>query len=177
MNSLSDENRRRLLNAAKKIHANKQVQVIGFRALAEKTGDEKIRYLFKRIGDEEARLVEFWSKRIGDLGGAFSSRSLLRDWKAKLLMKVLGTKGFFEWALLGEEEGIEDLAIQVEKIRDMATSETWSRFASDERMRLERMRSEVLGMDEWRILGGSGVRDMALIFSGAYGGLVRPLPL
>ncbi|MHA2268714.1 MAG: VIT1/CCC1 transporter family protein, partial [Promethearchaeota archaeon] len=85
---------------------------------------------------------------------------------------ILGTKGFFEWAVQGEEEGIQDLAIQAEKIRDMTTSETWVRFGSDEKMHLERMKSEVLGMEAWRIRGGGGVRDM--IF-GANDGLVSTL--
>ncbi len=58
------------------------------------------------------------------------------------------------------------------KIRDTATSETWSRFAADERMHLERMKTEVLGMEAWEIRGGGGVRDM--IF-GANDGLVSTL--
>ena len=88
------------------------------------------------------------------------------------MMSILGTKGFFEWAVIGEEEGIQDLAIQAEKIRNTTTSETWSRTASDERIHLDRMRTEVLGMEAWEIHGGSGVRDM--IF-GANDGLVSTL--
>ena len=88
------------------------------------------------------------------------------------MMGVLGTKGLFEWAVIGEEEGIQDFAVQAEKIRDTATSETWSRLASDERMHLERMKTEVLGMEAWEIRGGGGVRDM--IF-GANDGLVSTL--
>jgi predicted membrane protein (TIGR00267 family) len=99
-------------------------------------------------------------------------RGRLWDWIVKMMMNILGTKGFFEWAVIGEEEGIQDLAIQAEKIRDVATSETWRRYASDERMHLDRMRTEVLGMESWEIHGGSGVRDM--IF-GANDGLVSTL--
>jgi len=169
---LPDDNRIGLLEAAKKIHANKQVQVMGYRALAERAGDEKIRYLLKRIGDDEERLTEFWSGRIKELGGSVVIGGTLQDWKVRLMMSILGTKGFFEWAVVGEEEGILYLAIQAEKIRDTATSETWSRYASDERMHLDRMRTEVLGMEAWEIHGGSGVRDM--IF-GANDGLVSTL--
>jgi len=88
------------------------------------------------------------------------------------MMGILGTKGLFEWAVVGEEEGIQDLAIQAEKIRNTTTSESWSRLASDERMHLERMKMEVLGMEAWEIRGGGGVRDM--IF-GANDGLVSTL--
>ena len=87
-------------------------------------------------------------------------------------MRILGTKGFFEWAVVGEEEGIQDLAIQAEKIRNRDASETWSRFASDERMHLERMKTEVLNMEAWEVRGSGGVRDM--IF-GANDGLVSTL--
>jgi VIT1/CCC1 family predicted Fe2+/Mn2+ transporter len=84
----------------------------------------------------------------------------------------LSTKGFFEWTVVGEEEGIHDLAIQAENIEDGATSEAWNRTASDERLHLERMKTEVLSMEAWEIRGGGGVRDM--IF-GANDGLVSTL--
>ena len=172
MMSYSDENWTRLLNAAKKIHSNKQIQVMGYRELAERSGDEKIRYLLERIGDDEERLTEFWSVKIKELGGSVASGGTLRDWRVRMMMNILGTKGFFEWAVVGEEEGIQDLAIQAEKIRATDASETWRRYAADERMHLDRMRIEVLGMEAWEIHGGSGIRDM--IF-GANDGLVSTL--
>jgi VIT1/CCC1 family predicted Fe2+/Mn2+ transporter/rubrerythrin len=174
MNGLTDEERRRLLNAAKKIHAHKLVQIKGYKTLVKRATDERIKQLLIRISDDEEKLVEFWSKRIEELGGKRegATRAYLRKRKMGLLMSILGTKGFFEWAVVGEEEGIQDLAIQAEKIRDTVTSETWSRFASDERMHLERIKTEVLGMETWEIRGGGGVRDM--IF-GANDGLVSTL--
>ena len=51
-------------------------------------------------------------------------------------------------------------------------SEAWTRIVSDERLHLEKMKSEVLGMETWEIRGGGGVRDM--IF-GANDGLVSTL--
>ena len=174
MNGLTDEERRRLLKSAKKIHAHKLVQVKGYRALVKRASDERIKQLLVRVSDGEEIHAEFWSDRIEELGGERdgTTRAYLRKRKMGLMMSVLGTKGFFEWAVVGEEEGIQDLAIQAEKIRDTATSETWSRFASDERMHLERMKTEVLGMETWEIRGGGGVRDM--IF-GANDGLVSTL--
>jgi len=174
MNKLSDEERRRLLNAARKIHAHKLVQIKGYRTLVKRARDERIKQLLIRISDDEAKHTEFWSDRVEELGGEREGKisAYLRDRKVGLMMSILSTKGFFEWAVVGEEEGIQDLAIQAEKIRDTATSETWSRFASDERMHLERMKTEVLGMEAWEIRGGGGVRDM--IF-GANDGLVSTL--
>jgi len=174
MNKLSDEERRRLLKAAKKIHAHKLVQIKGYKMLVKKARDKRIKQLLTRISNDEEKHAEFWSDRIEELGGEREGtiRAYLRDRKVGLMMSVLGTKGFFEWAVVGEEEGIQELAVQAEKIRDIATSETWNRYAADERMHLERMKVEVLGMEAWEIRGGGGVRDM--IF-GANDGLVSTL--
>ena len=172
MSTLSDGEKQSLLDAAKKIHSNKLVQIRGYRVLVNRAKDERIKQLLIHIGDDEEKIAEFWSGRMRELGGDVETGSLLGDWKVGLMMSILGTKGFFEWAVIGEEEGIQDLAIQAEKIRDITTSETWSRYASDERMHLDRMRTEVLGMEAWEIHGGSGVRDM--IF-GANDGLVSTL--
>ena len=174
MSKLSVEERRRLLNAAKKIHAHKLVQIKGYRILVKRARDERMKQLLLRISEDEAKHAEFWSDRIEELGVEREGkiRDYLRDRKVGLMMSILGTKGFFEWAIVGEEEGIQDLSIQAEKIGDTDTSETWSRFASDERMHLERMKTEVLGMEAWEIRGGGGVRDM--IF-GANDGLVSTL--
>ena len=174
MNGLIDEEKRRLLNAAKSIHSYKLIQVKGYRILAAKTSDESIRQLLNRFSKEEEKYAEFWSERIRDLEYEpyRVAKTRLEDIKVRLMMSILGTKGFFEWVIVGEEEGIQNLSIQAEKIRNTYASETWSRFASDERMHLEMVKTEVLGMESWEIRGGGGVRDM--IF-GANDGLVSTL--
>ena len=174
MNGLSDVEKGKLLYASKKIHAHKLVQIKGYRTLVKRASDERIKHLLIRIADEEEKHAEFWSERIEELGEERKglAKSYLRDLKVRLMMSILGTKGFFEWAVVGEDEGIQDLSVQAEKIRDRESSETWSRFASDERMHLDRMKTEILGMEEWEIRGGGGVRDM--IF-GANDGLVSTL--
>lgn len=171
---LTDEERGRLFGAAKKIHMYKLVEIKGYRTLVKRARDERMKQLLIRIVNEEEKQAEFWSERIIELGGK-SERPMglyLRELKLRLMMSILGTKGFFEWAVVGEDEGIGDLAIDAEKIRDLHTSETWSRLASDERIHLERMKTEVLGMEKWEIRGGGGIRDM--IF-GANDGLVSTL--
>jgi len=173
-NELTNVERKKLLEAAKKTHAHKLMQAKGFGILAKKAKDERIKQLLLRISSDEASHAEFWFERIKELGGKpeGATKALLRDRKVGFMMRILGTKGFFEWAVVGEEEGIRDLAIQAENIQDGATSEAWIRTASDERLHLERMKTEVLSMEAWEIRGGGGVRDM--IF-GANDGLVSTL--
>ena len=174
MNELTNVKRKKLLDAAKKIHAHKLMQAKGYGILAKKAKDERIKQLLLRISSDEAGHAEFWFERIKELGGKHegTTKTFLRDWKVGFMMRILATKGFFEWAVVGEEEGIRDLAVQAENIKDAVTSEAWSRMASDERLHLERMKTEVLGMEAWEIRGGGGVRDM--IF-GANDGLVSTL--
>jgi len=174
MNKLANVERKKLLDSANKIHAHKLMQAKGYGILAKKARDERIKQLLLRISADEASHAEFWFERIKELGGKRkgATKTFLRNWKVGFMMRILGTKGFFEWAVVGEEEGIHDLAIQAENIKDAATSEAWSRTTSDERLHLERMKTEVLGMEAWEIRGGGGVRDM--IF-GANDGLVSTL--
>jgi VIT1/CCC1 family predicted Fe2+/Mn2+ transporter len=171
---LTSVERKKLLDAAKKIHAHKLMQAKGFDILARKAKDERIKQLLLRISGDEADHAEFWFERIKELGGKRqgATKTFFRDWKVGFMMRILGTKGFFEWAVVGEEEGVHDLAVQAENIRDATTSQAWSRTTSDERLHLERMKTEVLGMEAWEIRGGGGVRDM--IF-GANDGLVSTL--
>jgi predicted membrane protein (TIGR00267 family) len=174
MTKLTDKERKRFLNAAKKIYAHKLMQTKGYGTLVKRAKDERIKQLLMQISSDEEKHAEFWSERIEELGGERegATRAFLRNLKAGFMMRILGTKGFFEWVVLGEEEGIQDLSIQVEKIRDTVTPQTWSRFASDEMMHLERIKSEVLGMEAWETRGGGGVRDM--IF-GVNDGLISTL--
>ncbi len=174
MNELTNAESNRLLQAAKEIHAHKLMRANGFRILAKKAKDERIKQLLLRISAEEASHAGFWFERVQELGGKHvgAAKAFLRNWKVGFMMRILGSKGFFEWTVVGEEEGIHYLAVQAENIRDMATSESWSRMASDERLHLEKMKTEVLGMEAWDIRGGGGVRDM--IF-GANDGLVSTL--
>jgi len=174
MNELTNLERKRLLDAAKKIYVHKQMRAKGFDILAKKAKDERIKQLLLRISSDEESHTEFWFETIKELAGKRegATTTFLRDWKVGFMMRILGTKGYFEWVVVGEEEGIRDLAVQAENIRDSGTSETWSRIASDERLHMERIKTEVLGMEAWEIRGGGGVRDM--IF-GANDGLVSTL--
>jgi len=171
---LTDVERARLLDAAKRIYDNKLVQAKGFGMLASKAEDEKIRQLLLRISNDESGHAQFWFERIEELeeksGGSDETPS--GGWKEDFMMRILGTKGFFEWTVIGEEEAIHDLAIRAENIENTTASQAWIRTASDERLHLERMKTEVLGMEAWEIRGGGGVRD---VIFGLNDGLVSTL--
>jgi rubrerythrin len=162
MDKLKNIERESLLEAAKKIRAYKLMQAKGYERLARKAKDERTKQLLVEISTNEVKDTEYWSQKIRDLGveGDKSISASLMNRKVALMMSFLGTRGFFEWAIIAEDESIEDLAIQAGNISDVPASETWTRIASDERLHVERMKKEVLGMEAWEMGGGGGVRDV-----------------
>lgn len=173
---MTDRQRQTLLEAARKIHSYKLMQAKGYERLAKKARDERTKQLLTHISADELKESEYWSQKIRELGGKsekFSTASFVNR-RVSLMMGILGRRGFFEWAIIAEDESIEDLAIQAANVSDIATSETWTRIASDERLHIERMKKEVLGMEGWQMGGGGGVRD---VIFGANDGLVSILAL
>jgi VIT1/CCC1 family predicted Fe2+/Mn2+ transporter/rubrerythrin len=176
MDGLANREREALLCAAKEIRAYKLMQAKGYERLAKKARDERTRQLLQEISSDEVCECEYWSVKIEELGakGEESTGTFFIDGRVGLMMRILGTRGFFEWAIIAEEESIESLAIQAENISDISTSEVWTRIASDERLHVERIKKEVLGMEAWEMGGGGGVRD---VIFGANEGLVSILAL
>jgi VIT1/CCC1 family predicted Fe2+/Mn2+ transporter/rubrerythrin len=176
MAELTAKEREALLDAAKKIRTYKLMQSNGYKRLIKKATDERTKQLLAEISANELRDAESWSQKIEQLadGDRKSGRISFLNQKVGLLMGVLGTKGFFEWSIIAEDETVEGLAIQTTNITDQATSEEWTRIASDERLHIERMKKEVLGMEGWEMGGGGGVRD---VIFGANDGLVSILAL
>jgi len=176
MAKLTAKERKALLDAARKIRTYKLMQSNGYKRLIKKAMDERTKQLLAEISASELSDVESWSQKIEQLanGDRESGRTSFLNQKVGLLMSVLGTRGFFEWAIIAEDEGVEDLTIQAANIGDLAISEEWTRIASDERLHIERMKKEVLGMEGWEMGGGGGVRD---VIFGANDGLVSILAL
>jgi len=173
MNVMTNLVKKKLHNVVKKIHNLKIIQSKGFNILAKRAKEERIKRLLQRFSSEEALHAEFWSEKIKELGfKPEAGQPFFRDLKIGFMFRILGTKGFFEWTIVGIEEGIHDLTILAGNIREQAISEEWSRIASDERLHLERMKTEVLGMEAWEKRASGGIRDM--IF-GANDGLVSTL--
>jgi VIT1/CCC1 family predicted Fe2+/Mn2+ transporter/rubrerythrin len=184
MNKLTNTERRALLDVARKVHTYKLMQAKGYDRLAKKAQDERTKRLLVEIGASEAQDSEYWAEKIGELGEKrerLTSASLrlrsgqaLTDLRLGPMMSILGTRGFFEWAIIAEDESVEDLAILAGNLSGSDASATWSRIAADERLHIERIKKQVLGMEGWEMGGGGGVRD---VIFGANDGLVSILAL
>jgi len=176
MAKLTDKERKALLDKAKKIRAYKLMQSNGYKRLIKKAMDERTKKLLAEISANELSDAEPWSQKIEQLakGDRKSDRVSFLGQKVGLMMGVLGTRGFFEWAIIAEDEAVEDCAIQAANIGDLTTSEEWTRIASDERLHIESMKKEILGMEGWEMGGGGGVKD---VIFGANDGLVSILAL
>jgi VIT1/CCC1 family predicted Fe2+/Mn2+ transporter len=176
MTGLTSKERDALLNAVRKIYAYKLMQATGYQSLIKKATEERTRQLLSEISTSELADAESWLQRIKKLAGEDKkySRTAFLNQRVGLMMGILGTRGFFEWAIIAEDESVEDLSVQAVNIRDLATSEEWTRAASDERLHIERIKKEVLGMEGWEMGGGGGVRD---VIFGANDGLVSILAL
>jgi hypothetical protein len=176
MAELTTREKRALLDTARKIHTYKLMQSSGYQRLIKKAVDERTRHLLSEIGTIELNDVESWKQIIERLsdGDRKSGRVPFLNQKIGLMMGVLGTRGFFEWSIIAEDGAVEDLAIQATNIGDPNKSEEWTRIASDERLHIDRIKKEVLGMEGWEMGGGGGVRD---VIFGANDGLVSILAL
>jgi VIT1/CCC1 family predicted Fe2+/Mn2+ transporter/rubrerythrin len=170
---LTEAEKGAILGAAKKILAFKLMQAKAYGTLAGRTRDERSKGFLTEISDLEKRDSDLWAEEIKALGGdAAPSRFL--ELRVGLMMRVLATRGFLEWAVVAEDEAVEDLAIEASSIDDPEQSEKWARIASDERLHVVRNKEEILGMESWEMGGGGGVAD---VIFGANDGLVSILAL
>ncbi len=175
MEGLTDRESQALLDAAKGVRIYKLMQVKGYERIAKKARDERTERLLLQISAAEADDAEYWSERIEELGGARERLTgAIMQLRIRLMMTVLGTRGFFEWAMIAEDETVDDLLVLAGNLIDADASEKWTRIASDERLHVERMKKEILGMEGWEMGEGGGVRD---VIFGANDGLVSILAL
>jgi VIT1/CCC1 family predicted Fe2+/Mn2+ transporter/rubrerythrin len=174
MDKLTGAESRALLEAATKVHAYKLMQAKGYARLAKKARDDRAKQLLTEIHTAEAEDVEHWASRIEELGGVRSKNTLFTDLRIAVMMGILGTRGFFEWAVIAEDESIQDLAVLAGNLSDSDAAQAWTRTAADERLHIENVKREILGMEGWEMGGGGGVRD---VIFGANDGLVSILAL
>jgi VIT1/CCC1 family predicted Fe2+/Mn2+ transporter len=176
VSTLTARENRSLLESARKIWTYKLMQANGYKRLIKKAADERIRQLLSDISANEVGEAGAWSQKIEQLadGRRKSGKVSFSNQRVGLMMSILGTRGFFEWAVIAEDEAVEDMAIQAANIGNLAASEEWTRIASDERLHIESIKKEVLGMEGWEMGGGGGVRD---VIFGANDGLVSILAL
>lgn len=176
MANLTGIERNALLDVVENIRVYKLMQAKGYERLRKKAKDEWTKGLLERISADELKDSEYWSQKIQQLMGdgerSFDDTFVNR--RIDILMGILGPRGFFEWAIIAEDESVEDLATLAANIADLTASEEWTRIASDERLHIERIKKDVLGMEGWEMGGGGGVRD---VIFGANDGLVSILAL
>ncbi len=165
-----------LLDSARKIWTYKLMQASGYKKLVKKARDERTKQLLAEIGANELNEASSWSQKVESLTGGIgrAGKVSFLSQRVSLMMSVLGTRGYFEWTIIAEDEAIEELAVQAANIGDLTNSEEWTRTASDERLHIEKVKKEVLGMEGWEMGGGGGVRD---VIFGANDGLVSILAL
>jgi VIT1/CCC1 family predicted Fe2+/Mn2+ transporter len=176
MPKLIAKERNILLESAKKIYTYKLMQSNGYKRLIKKAVDDRTKQLLAEISANELTDAESWSQKIEQFANGDRKPGVVSflNQKVGLMMSIMGTRSFFEWAIIAEDEAVEGFAIQAANISDVTTSEELTRTASDERLHIERMKKEVLGMEGWEMGGGGGVRD---VIFGANDGLLSILSL
>jgi VIT1/CCC1 family predicted Fe2+/Mn2+ transporter/rubrerythrin len=176
MDKSTDAERAALLDVVNRVYVYKLMQAKGYGRLASKAQDERTKRLLVEISANEAQDTGYWAEKVGELSGHREelAKASLLDLQVALMMPILGTRGFFEWATVAEDESVEDLAILAGNLTDRDASAMWTRMASDERLHIERIKKQVLGMEGWEMGGGGGVRD---VIFGANDGLVSILAL
>ena len=102
MNELVTGKREAFLEAAKGIRRYKLMQAKGYERLAGKARDERTKQLLTGISVDEFKDCEYWTDRIRELAGEreMHTRTLLIDLRVGLMMRILGIRGFFEWAII-----------------------------------------------------------------------------
>ena len=170
--NLTGTERKALLDLIKKIYTYKVMQAKGYERISRAATDERMRRLLQEISNSEFKDSEHWLQKIEELGNGV--KEFLMNVRIGLMMRILGTRGFFEWALIAEDESVEELAILAGTIDDPDVSEEWTRISADERLHIERIKKEILGMEAWEMGCGGGLRD---VIFGANDGLVSILAL
>jgi len=175
MEELSRFEKESLIQTVKDVLTYKLMQSRGYALLARKVTDDRTMQLLQELHLHEEKDAEYWAQQLQALGYPHPDPTgAAFEFRIRLLMALLGARGFFQWAMIAEDESVEELLILAGNLQAPSISEIWVRAASDERLHLNRMKRDVLGMEAWEMGGGGGVRDVVF---GANDGLVSILAL
>jgi VIT1/CCC1 family predicted Fe2+/Mn2+ transporter len=174
MNNLTRSEKEALYREAIDIHGFKCMLSIAYELLASKAIDATTKNLLIGLSTNEARDADDWLTTLLTLNEGDPIKSVSTRQRVRLMMAILGPRGFIEWVLIAEDESLEAMSIFAANIQDKETSDYWIRVVSDERLHVNRMKKEVLGMEAWEMGGGGGVRD---VIFGMNDGLVSILAL
>ena len=175
MIELTTEERQALLNDASEIFTYKCMLSIAYMYLSNRASDEITKDLLSEMSVNEVKDANDWKGVIEIIHPKkpLKPAAFLRQ-RVRLMMLILGPRGFLEWVLIAEDESVEAMSIRVGNIQDKETSDILNRVVADERLHVDKMKQEVLGMESWEMGGGGGVRD---VIFGANDGLVSILAL
>ena len=174
MENFSNHEKKRFIGAIGEIFAYKVMMAEGYHRILHNCENSRVKELLLDIQRHEEKEVASWLDYLLEIDqGNVPSRRML-DFRVRLMMAVLGRRGFLEWVLIAEDESVGDLLIFASLLEDRSTSEYWVRVAADERMHIETIKERLLGMETWEMSGGGGVRD---VIFGANDGLVSILAL
>ena len=176
------------LAAGRRILTYKMMLAGGYERVARAVREQNARQLLQSLADGERQDAQAWGRAVrsmAEAGAEIGGRAPSRDRKlrvlrpalrarVRLMMAILGRRAFFEWVLVAEDESLEDLSVLLETAGEPGGSEMLSRLAFDERVHIERVKKEILGMEAWEMGSGGGVRDVVF---GANDGLVSILAL
>ncbi len=175
MNKLTDQERQALQKNMADIYTYKCMLSLAYKSLASSATDEITKNLLSEISKNEVNDTDDWNKAMFtfNIGAPQKGTSFLK-YRVRLMMVILGSRGFLEWVLIAEDESVQAMSINVGNIQDKEISDVLIRIVSDERLHVNKMKKEVLGMESWEMGGSGGVRD---VIFGANDGLVSILAL
>jgi VIT1/CCC1 family predicted Fe2+/Mn2+ transporter len=174
MESFSDQEQTRITNAINDIYRYKKMLARGYLQILRGSTESRASELLLEIQEHEEQDADVWLQYLNDFPGSDSPTPRLPDWQSRMMMSILGKRGFLEWALIAEDESVGDLLTFASLLEDRKASEKWLRIAADERKHIETIKERLLGMESWEMSGGGGVRD---VIFGANDGLVSILAL
>jgi len=159
---------------AAEIYTYKCMLSIAYQYLSSKAQDEISENLLSEISTNEKNDAYHWIKVMQEItnGNKVTASPFLKK-RVRFMMLILGDRSFIEWVLIAEDDRIEEMSILAANIEERR-SDYLVRVISDERLHINLMKKEILGMEAWEMEGSGGVRD--LIF-GANDGLVSILAL
>jgi len=175
MGGLSDHEKEAIQESASEIYTYKCMQSIAYHSLSLKADDDITKDLLTEVYENEINDIENWKTMLENYAGPIKTQSArVLNWRVRIMTAILGLRSFLEWVLIAEDESVESISNLAAAVQDREISEYLVRVVLDERLHINKMKEEILGMESWEMGGGGGVRD---VIFGGNDGLVSILAL
>ena len=157
------------------IYTYKKMVSIGFKILAGNALDQSTQNLLMDFSTQEDIDAAEWRKSFEVINGNnLTQPTHLLSERVRVMIFILGPRGFLEWILIAEDESIENVMISASMLEDKVLSDHLTRVVTDEHLHIIQMKKEVLGMEGWEMGESGGIRE---VIFGANDGLVSILAL